>query len=374
MVTVKREYNCDKITDLYATESQRLNECFQSPGIYILKDKGGKILYIGMTDKSLSTRVQQHINGVDPATFDCRRYIYKIDLYVFDGNKENLNRIGALEHDLIASYDPPCNNKHTTRQFNKHLVKAEVEKYLESVDFKYNRNNWTPYEKFAFVKGISIADAAMIAAAQFEFGTDMSLIDSMLNTNDWVRNLRSQFISKLGSNGMNENEIIKAAWEVVLSYDLSETEHGKAMQKLLSNNNEYKNKLTMITKSEIVNKTSYNLDKPSREYDIELTRDFSAGDEEDHRKEFEKKHQKLLSTGDYYIFDISSINQKIADVGHFTLSYLQSYATDRYTQPYTDKYGELIYACLSEDEIFEISKIMITDDGGSISTDFDYNF
>ena len=375
MAIIKREYNCDEITDLYATELQRLKENFQSPGVYILKDKGGEILYIGMAEKSLSTRVQQHINGEDSATFGCRKFIYKIELYVFDESKENLNRIGALEHDLIASFDPPCNNEYTTRHYKEHLVKSVVENYLKSVDINYNRNNWTPYEKFAFVKGISIPDAVMMAAAQFQLGTDMSIIDSKINTHDWYSNLRSQFILELASSGMNENEIIEAAWEVVQSYYLNEKEHGKAMQKLLSENNEYKNKLTMITKSEIVNEKFYDLEKRSRDFDINFEDDFNDVDDQlDPRNEFENKHKNLLSTGKYYIFDISSKNRKISEVGQYTLEYLQSFTKDRYTQPYKDEYGEVLLACLDEDEINEVSRIMLKDDNELISTNFDYNF
>ncbi|WP_367387476.1 hypothetical protein ABZM97_03430 [Bacillus vallismortis] len=66
------------------------------------------MIYIGMANDSLSTRVQQHINGEDKATFNCRKFIYKIDLLLFDDPSENFNRIGALEYDLIATYDPPC--------------------------------------------------------------------------------------------------------------------------------------------------------------------------------------------------------------------------------------------------------------------------
>ncbi|MFF2289044.1 NUMOD3 domain-containing DNA-binding protein [Peribacillus butanolivorans] len=46
-------------------------------------------------------------------------------------------------------------------------------------------------------------------------------------------------LPQLASSGMDENEIINAAWEVVQNYHLGETDHGKAMRKLLSNDNEY---------------------------------------------------------------------------------------------------------------------------------------
>ncbi|MFF2289045.1 hypothetical protein [Peribacillus butanolivorans] len=113
------------------------------------------------------------------------------------------------------------------------------------------------------------------------------------------------------------------------------------------------------------------MDKASRDYDIDFRDDFNDDDKQDPKIEFEKKYNKLLSTGDYYIFDIASNQQKIADVGHSTLRFLQSYAKDRYTQPYKDEYGEVLLVCLSEEEILEISKIMNIDDDGLVGTNFD---
>ncbi|MFD5173894.1 GIY-YIG nuclease family protein, partial [Bacillus mycoides] len=331
---VIREYKCREIKDLYATELIRLREKFERPGVYILKDKGDKVIYIGMTDKSLSTRVQQHINGQDSTTFDCRKYIYKVELFVFDDSNENLNRIGSLEHDLIASYDPPCNNQYTTRNGKNKLVKAEVQNYLNSVDLKYNRDKWTPYEKFAFIKGISIPDSVMIAAAQFEIGTDLSLLEAILTTDDWKERLRKLFVSRLTNSGLDENQLIIAAWDVVQKYHVNEEQHGKAMQKLLSINNEYRNRLQIITKSEVVNDaSSYDLDKPSRQLDIKVPENIKEEDECQQEKAFNVRFQHLLKNGDYYKFDISS-NQEIAKVGKSTLEYLERNIKGRYIHPY----------------------------------------
>ncbi|MGH0777849.1 GIY-YIG nuclease family protein [Bacillus cereus] len=371
-----REYKCREVKDLYATELIRLRENFELPGVYILKDKGDKIIYIGMTKKgkSLSTRVQQHINGQVPATFDCRKYIYKVELFVFDDSNENLNRIGSLEHDLIASYDPPCNMQYTTRKGDDELVKAEVQNYLKLVNPKYHRDNWTPYEKFAFIKGISIPDSVMIAAAQFELDTDLSLLEATLNTGDWKVRLKELFVSMLANSGLDENQLISTAWDVVQKYHVDEEQHGKAMQKLLSRSNEYRNRLEIITKSEVVNKgDSYDLNKPSRELDIEVPENIKEEEDCQQEKEFDVRFQHLLKSGKYYKFDISS-NQEIAKVGKSTLEYLEINIKDRYIPPYKDKHGEKLLACLSVGEIMEIADIMNNEDKGLVATDFDYEF
>ncbi|MGX5434934.1 GIY-YIG nuclease family protein [Bacillus toyonensis] len=368
-----REYKCREVKDLYATELIRLREDFELPGVYILKDKGDKIIYIGMT-KDLSTRIQQHINGQDSATFGCRKYIYIVELFVFDDSNENQNRIGSLEHDLIASYDPPCNKQYTTRKGDDKLVKAEVQNYLNSVNPKYCRDNWTPYEKFAFIKGISIPDSVMMAAAQFELDTDLSLLEATLNTDDWKVRLRELFISMLTNSGLDENQLIGAAWDVVKKYHVDEEQHGKAMQKLLSRSNKYRNRLKIITKSEVVNKgDSYDLNQPSRQLDIEIPENIKEEEDCQQEKEFDKKFQHLLKSGEYYKFDILS-NQEIAKVGKSTLEYLERNIKDRYIYPYKDKYGEKLLACLREKEIMKIANIMETEDNGLVSTDFDYEF
>ncbi|WP_367387220.1 hypothetical protein ABZM97_03435 [Bacillus vallismortis] len=254
-------------------------------------------------------------------------------------------------------------------------MKQAVDNYLNTVDPKLKRDNWTPYEKFAFIKGISIPDAVMIAAAQFEFGTDMSLVNAKLNTNDWLKDLRKNFISQMGRNQNSEDEVISAAWEVVHSYYGGEHQQGVAMQKLLSKDNEYKNKLSMIIKSEIVrDEALYNLDKPARYFDIDISDSVEKKEVYNNPEDlFEQKYKKLLESGDYYKFDIVS-NQRIDVVGPFTLEFLQKNASGRYTEPFKDPYGEVIWACLSEKEILKISRIMNRDDNGLVSTDFDYNF
>lgn len=134
------------VENIFAGEEKKL-ETFTQAGVYILKDKGGRILYIGEAD-NLSSRVKKHLNGIDKATrvLEGHKYIYNIDLYILD-ECEPLPKKNILEIDLILEHNPPFNSKFTKREGNKKEVYRAKEHILSQLMGKDTRKQNGHYTK-----------------------------------------------------------------------------------------------------------------------------------------------------------------------------------------------------------------------------------
>jgi excinuclease ABC subunit C len=96
-----------------------------SPGVYIMKDERGKVLYIGKA-KSLKKRVASYTRPKDPKTSALSERIKTVDFVVVNSEEEAL----LLENNLIKKYFP---------LFNIRLVDDENYPYIKITDEKYPR-------------------------------------------------------------------------------------------------------------------------------------------------------------------------------------------------------------------------------------------
>ncbi len=96
-----------------------------SPGVYIMKDGGGKVLYVGKA-KSLKNRVFSYTRPRDPKTRALSERIRIVDFIIAGSEEEAL----LLENNLIKKHFPP---------FNVRLVDDENYPYIKITDEKYPR-------------------------------------------------------------------------------------------------------------------------------------------------------------------------------------------------------------------------------------------
>lgn len=136
-----------------------------SPGIYIMKDKGGKVIYVGKS-RALKNRVSQyfHESGMNsPKTEMMTANVYDFDYILCDTEIEAL----TLENSLIKLYHPRYNIKlkdDKSYPYLKATVNEEFPRFVmtrkrESEKAKY----FGPYTSTATVYGI-------ISALQKTFG------------------------------------------------------------------------------------------------------------------------------------------------------------------------------------------------------------
>jgi len=79
----------------------------ESPGVYLFKDAGGTVLYVGKA-RSLRSRVRSYFlesRWMDAKTGSLAREIADLETIVVDNEREAL----ALEHNLIKQYRPKFN-------------------------------------------------------------------------------------------------------------------------------------------------------------------------------------------------------------------------------------------------------------------------
>ncbi len=99
-----------------------------SPGVYLYKDEGGKVLYVGKA-KSLRSRVRSYFNEerlADAKTGSLIREAFDLDYILVDNEKEAL----ALENNLIKQYKP---------RFNVLLRDDKTYPYIKLTNEKYPR-------------------------------------------------------------------------------------------------------------------------------------------------------------------------------------------------------------------------------------------
>src|SRR5271163_4297599 len=79
----------------------------ESPGVYLFKDAGGRVLYVGKA-RSLRSRVRSYFlesSWVNAKTGSLAREIADLETIIVDNEREAL----ALEHNLIKQYQPKFN-------------------------------------------------------------------------------------------------------------------------------------------------------------------------------------------------------------------------------------------------------------------------
>ncbi|MFI5388638.1 MAG: GIY-YIG nuclease family protein, partial [Candidatus Eremiobacterales bacterium] len=105
---------------------QELEEVPPRPGVYLLKDAGGTVVYVGKS-RSLRQRLRTYASGAKPATAKVRALrgvVASFDYLVTGSELEAL----LLEAELVRSHDPPFNDR--LRDFRDFaFVKVEAGAY-----------------------------------------------------------------------------------------------------------------------------------------------------------------------------------------------------------------------------------------------------
>ena len=85
---------------------EKANSLPVSPGVYLMRDKGGRVIYVGKSRK-LKNRVSQYFqNGEkNPKTARMVSLVRDFDYYLCDNEMEAL----SLENTLIKQYSPKYN-------------------------------------------------------------------------------------------------------------------------------------------------------------------------------------------------------------------------------------------------------------------------
>lgn len=119
----------------------KFSEIPNLPGVYILKDKEGTILYVGKA-KNLAKRISYYFQGrIDsPRLESLKRKIRKIEIYVTDNEYEALE----LEANLVANYEPKYN---VELKDDKHYpyIKITNEPYPRVLVVRSRKNDGATY-------------------------------------------------------------------------------------------------------------------------------------------------------------------------------------------------------------------------------------
>ena len=85
---------------------EKANTLPVSPGVYIMRDKSGKVIYVGKSRK-LKNRVSQYFQNSDKGIKTERMVslVHDFDYYLCDNEMEAL----SLENTLIKQYSPKYN-------------------------------------------------------------------------------------------------------------------------------------------------------------------------------------------------------------------------------------------------------------------------
>jgi hypothetical protein len=195
---IKGEY----VKNIFVGDEDRLMEYKDKAGVYFIKDKVGKIMYIGETG-DLGGRVIEHIDG-DPGsyTFDHRKNIHSINLFVIDEN-ENKERRKPLEMDLIMVINPPLNYKDTPEYGSKQKMLKKIEEYKSKMPKVCEFEQWSPYEKCAFQLRKPLEYVILKASAEIEW--DMN--GEQLNWREWDR-LQEKYLKELSLTRKDIEDII----------------------------------------------------------------------------------------------------------------------------------------------------------------------
>src|SRR5262245_1557732 len=106
MPDLSGRYEADGLRSLMSTLTEKLTNLPARPGVYLMREKGGKVIYVGKA-KDLRGRVRAYFNNADERSqieFLVRR-IDDIETLVTTNDKEAL----ILENNLIKQYKPRYN-------------------------------------------------------------------------------------------------------------------------------------------------------------------------------------------------------------------------------------------------------------------------
>lgn len=196
------------ITNIFVGDEKKLNEYKEKAGVYFLRDRSGKIMYIGGTG-NLAKRVLKHIDG-DPKshTFDQRKNIHSINLFVID-EIEIKERWKPLEMDLIMVLNPPLNDQYTPEQGNKEKISKKINKYTNEMPENCKFEKWSSYEKCAFYYRKSLEYVILKASAEIEW--DMN--GEQLDWQEWDK-LKRKYLKELA---LPEKEVEDIIWNKIIS-------------------------------------------------------------------------------------------------------------------------------------------------------------
>jgi len=105
---VKKKYN--------VWEHKLIKEECRTPGVYVLIDIEGEIIYVGDSGNGMidmiGDRVSRHIRGTSAQSKrGMQRYIYEIDIYEFGNTVKDKSDKKIIEEHLKTYYDQPVFSK-----------------------------------------------------------------------------------------------------------------------------------------------------------------------------------------------------------------------------------------------------------------------
>ncbi len=140
---------------------EKANTLPQCPGVYIMRDSGGKVIYVGKSRK-LKNRVSQYFQNSEknPKTARMVSLVREFDYYLCDSEIEAL----SLENTLIKQYTP---------KYNIRLKDAKSYPYIKLTEEEYPRLLFTRQRH---------ADKAKYFGPYFGSGTANSLLELLRRT------------------------------------------------------------------------------------------------------------------------------------------------------------------------------------------------
>jgi hypothetical protein len=168
-------------------------------GLYVLYDKNGNVLYVGINDEgnwsTLNSRIYSHIKK---SRF--KNYIYRIDTYLIDEQEKR----ETLEFLLINTLFPIFNK-------DKALYKSREKEYEEN-PCTYNENQLSDFEKDA--KELNVSAAYLLIQHYWDMKyPGKSAPNDVWN---WIKQYRKNWVNFIAKeNNISEIKVFNEAYKYV---------------------------------------------------------------------------------------------------------------------------------------------------------------
>lgn len=157
----------------------------ESSGVYTIYDRLGRVLYIGKAD-NIKSRVNDHRLGNDKNTRRLKRFLYRVKMCRID----NPIMRDIYEIYSIDKYDPFLNKEYNYK------FRPDIKRYKQE-DKVCEYDNWNEFEKFAYLKNISIYNSYLILTWLEKNNKSKDYFRNRAEVKNWIKNIKPIFIKEL---------------------------------------------------------------------------------------------------------------------------------------------------------------------------------